>query len=140
MSDEEDGISVAGVESHYRTVLRLLPAWYRKEREEEMVATFLEDNAELDDLEAEYRWPRWSEMAGVVGAAIRLRLGGADAPPRSIAWGETGRLVALLGLLAYSTLTVLGCAAVAGLPVHDLKLSTALPWAVPTVGAVGSFM
>ncbi len=101
-----------------------------------MVATFLDESAgsnDDDDLDLEYRWPRWSEVVGVVTLAVRLRLGGAGAPIRSVVWGEAGRLVALLWLLAHSSLTVLALAAVTELPLQGALLSTSLPWAVGVV-------
>ncbi|MDQ2727240.1 MAG: hypothetical protein M3Y91_05115 [Actinomycetota bacterium] len=134
------GVGVTGVECRYRTVLRLLPRWYRAEREDEMVATFLEEWREFDDLDLEYRWPPWSETASVASSAVRLRLGGTGAPARSLAWGEASRLVALLGLLAYAALTVLGFASVIGLHLHTQVLPTTRFYLAPTVGAVGSFI
>jgi hypothetical protein len=94
---------VTRLERRYRRVLRVLPAAYREVWEEEMVATFL-DGVESDDVEAaeyaaDFGRPSWSEVASVVGLAVRLRLGVAGASPRSIAWGQALRLVALMGLL-----------------------------------------
>ncbi|NUW36844.1 hypothetical protein HTZ77_36375 [Nonomuraea sp. SMC257] len=82
------------LERRYRAALRLLPASYRAEREEEMVAAFLEMSGDVSD-EGGPR-PRWGEIASVAALAVRVRLGGAGA--RAAAWGETVRLVALLGL------------------------------------------
>lgn len=91
------------LERRYRRVLRVLPAAYREVWEEEMVATFL-DGVDSDDVEAaeyaaDFGRPSWSEVASVVGLAVRLRLGVAGASPRSVAWGQALRLVALMGLL-----------------------------------------
>ena len=91
------------LERRYRRVLRVLPAAYRDVWEEEMVATFL-DGVDSDDVEAaeyaaDFGRPSWSEVASVVGLAVRLRLGVAGASPRSVAWGQALRLVALMGLL-----------------------------------------
>ncbi|WP_055482113.1 hypothetical protein [Sphaerimonospora mesophila] len=84
------------LEDRYRRVLRLLPPSYRAEREEEMVSAFLDaSGSAVDDDDA---WPRWSEIASVAALAVRVRLGGAGAPPRSLAWGRTVRLTALAGL------------------------------------------
>ncbi|MFI6790220.1 hypothetical protein ACIBG4_23140 [Nonomuraea sp. NPDC050383] len=82
------------LEQRYRSVLRILPASYRVEREDEMVAAFMEMSGEVPD-ERNPR-PRWGEVASVVALAVRVRLGGAGA--RAAAWGETVRLLALLGL------------------------------------------
>jgi hypothetical protein len=95
------------LEQRYRVVLRtLLPASYRKLWEEDMVATFLEsmasDDAEAAEYLADYGRPSWSEVASVAALAVRLRLGAANAPLRSGAWGEAVRLVALMGLLVHA--------------------------------------
>ncbi|MCF6470099.1 hypothetical protein FAF44_17090 [Nonomuraea sp. MG754425] len=84
------------LERRYRSVLRLLPASYRAEREEEMVDAFMEMSGDVPD-ELSPR-PRWGEIASVLALAVRSRLGGTGAPPHLFAWGETVRLVALLGL------------------------------------------
>ncbi|MER5619794.1 hypothetical protein ABT061_01980 [Streptosporangium sp. NPDC002544] len=97
------------LEERYRYWLRLLPASYRAEREEEMVAVFLEGSPDVSD--ADGPRPRWSEIASVAALAVRVRLGGAGAAPRSLAWGETVRLVALLGLLFPAFFAILTVAA-----------------------------
>ncbi|MGS2647542.1 hypothetical protein [Streptosporangium sp. LJ11] len=85
------------LEERYRHWLRLLPASYRAEREEEMVSVFLEGSPDVSD--ADGPRPRWSEIASVAALAARVRLGGAGhTVPRFLAWGETVRLVALLGV------------------------------------------
>ncbi|MFI6903587.1 hypothetical protein ACIBKY_20145 [Nonomuraea sp. NPDC050394] len=84
------------LEFHYRNVLRMLPASYRAEREEEMVAAYLEYAGDVPD-EANPK-PRWDEVLSVVGLALRVRLAGASGPPVYFAWGETVRMVALFGL------------------------------------------
>ncbi|WP_216209182.1 hypothetical protein [Amycolatopsis aidingensis] len=100
------------LERRYRRVLRLLPAFYRREWEEDMVATFLL-TAQPSDLEeaefaADYGRPSWPEVASVLALAVRLRLGGAGAPPRYLTWGETVRRVALVGLLAHAVMALVG--------------------------------
>jgi hypothetical protein len=95
------------LEQRYRLVLRtLLPASYRRVWEEDMVATLLEsmatDDAEAAEYLADFGRPSWSEVASVAALAVRLRLGAADAPLRSGAWGEAVRLVALMGLLVHA--------------------------------------
>ncbi|MFJ2031485.1 hypothetical protein [Streptosporangium sp. NPDC087985] len=84
------------LEDRYRYVLRLLPASYRAEREEEMVGAFLEGSGGLSD--ADNPRPRWSEIASVAALSMRVRLGSTGAAPRFFAWGEAVRLVAVLGL------------------------------------------
>jgi len=97
---------VSELERRYRRVLRLLPAAYRGAWEEEMVATLLARMATDDPEEAEYRdccgRPPRSEVASIVGLAVRLRLGGMDAPPRSRLWGQAVRLAAVVALLAFA--------------------------------------
>ncbi|MFG3439690.1 hypothetical protein ACGF0J_20800 [Nonomuraea sp. NPDC047897] len=93
------------LEQRYRAVLRLLPASYRAAREEEMVAAFMEMSGEVPDEHGPR--PRWDEIASVVALAVRVRLGGAGAGPRSVAWGEAVRLVALLGV-GFQALVSLG--------------------------------
>ncbi|MEV6318870.1 hypothetical protein [Streptomyces sp. NPDC051776] len=92
------------LEERFRAVLRVLPAYYRQDREEEMVDTFLSDHEPLDE-DAELGRPRAREIAGVLVLAIRTRLAGPGAPARYVAYGRTARLVGLLGaaLLAVST-------------------------------------
>ncbi|WP_173525421.1 hypothetical protein [Nonomuraea antri] len=92
------------LERRYRSVLRLLPAAYRAEREEEMVAAFMEMSGDAPD--EENLRPRWGEIASVVALATRVRLGGAGSAPRSFAWGATVRLIALLGLAFQSVYAV----------------------------------
>lgn len=92
------------LETRYRALLRVLPGWYRSQREEEMVATFLA----TQEIDLEYAWPGWSETARVVALAVRLRLRAPDAPARSFAWRQAARLVAVLGLLAKAILVLLG--------------------------------
>lgn len=91
------------LEDRYRAVLRLLPASYRAVWEEEMVATFLESmgtqDAEEEQYLADYGRPSASEVASVAVLALRLRLGGLAAPPRSFACGQAVRVIALVGLL-----------------------------------------
>ena len=113
------------LEGRYRRVLRLLPAAYRAVWEEEMVATFL-DSMASDDPE-EHEWlthcgrPSRSEVASVAALAVRLRLGGTEAPPRSFLWGEAVRLVAQVGLLV----NAVGAAGSGGVM---LWLAGWLPW------------
>ncbi|MDQ1652329.1 MAG: hypothetical protein QOI35_1529 [Cryptosporangiaceae bacterium] len=88
------------LERRYRTVLRMLPRWYRDDREDEMAAVFLTERDDSVDLE--YSWPGWGETAAVAALAIRTRLAGDSGPERALAWGQAVRLVALLGLAAWA--------------------------------------
>ncbi|SDP67225.1 hypothetical protein SAMN04487905_1076 [Actinopolyspora xinjiangensis] len=117
------------LEQRYRHLLRLLPAWYRSDREEEMVAVFLLDDAarqsaygddeqDDEDLRGEYGWPDWREVVAVAGLAVRTRFGGVGAPRAARAWGDTVRTVALLGLLVRA---VLALASLAGLAYVQLR-------------------
>ncbi|GAA3680893.1 hypothetical protein GCM10022224_051390 [Nonomuraea antimicrobica] len=99
------------LEQRYRSVLRLLPASYRAEREEEMVSAFTEMSGEVPD-EVNPR-PRWGEIASVLALSVRVRLGGVGATPRAFAWGRAVRLLALLGLAhqsMYATSELIGLA------------------------------
>lgn len=87
------------LEAGYRTLLRVLPKWYRHGHEAGMVAAFL---ADADDVVLQTRWPGWSELWRILVLAVRLRVGGAGSPARPLAWGQAVRLVATLGLLAHS--------------------------------------
>ncbi|WP_283137655.1 hypothetical protein [Rhizohabitans arisaemae] len=122
------------LEERYRRVLRVLPASYRAEREEEMVDAFLESVGEIAD--ADERKPRWSEVASVVALSVRVRLGGIGAAPRAFAAGETVRLVALLGLLLNAVLSamhlgwLLRVAGVFG-PIPDFGPGFGLGWSSP---------
>ena len=87
------------LERRYRLLLRVLPRWYRHEREEEMVATYLaaRHHADPDDeaLDLEYGWPGWPEARATAALAVRTRLAATAAPPRVLLLGRTVRLVVL---------------------------------------------
>ncbi|MCP2261318.1 hypothetical protein LX15_005039 [Streptoalloteichus tenebrarius] len=89
------------LEQRYRRVLRLLPRWYREQREQEMVDVLLAGTAEHDG------WPERAECVSVAALAVRMRVGGVAAPPRVFAWGQAVRLLAVLGLLAHAVGAVL---------------------------------
>ncbi|MGY6651476.1 hypothetical protein ACXIZN_04860 [Amycolatopsis sp. TRM77291] len=103
------------LEDRYRRVLRLLPASYRQAWEEDMVATFLQseqpEDAEDAEFAADYGRPSLPEVASVVALAVRLRLGGDGSPPRYLAWGETVRRLALVGLLVQAVAALAGLGA-----------------------------
>ncbi|MET9225912.1 hypothetical protein [Lentzea sp. NPDC003310] len=89
------------LERRYRALLKVLPAWYRRDREEEMVGIFLAERD--DDLDLEHSWPGWGETGAVLGLAVRTHLAaGAAFPsvPAKVVWrGEIVRALGMLGLL-----------------------------------------
>lgn len=113
------------LEERYRRVLGMLPASYRQEWEDEMVATFLASMDTDDRDEAEYRAdfgrPGISEVASVAALAVKLRLGGHEAPPRSFLWGEAVRRVALVALLT-------NAAVITVMALRDLWVGGTIPW------------
>ncbi|MFG1943462.1 hypothetical protein [Nonomuraea sp. NPDC048826] len=109
------------LEQRYRAVLRLLPESYRREREDEMVAAFLEAAGDAPD--AGNPRPGWGEVGSVLALAVRLRLGGQDAPARAFARGAAVRLMALLGLAFLAAVSVLTLVYQAG--VQDALLTGA---------------
>ncbi|MGD0558618.1 MAG: hypothetical protein ABSA93_27025 [Streptosporangiaceae bacterium] len=94
------------LEQRYRRVLRLLPAYYRQQWEEDMVAAFLDSwltgDPETDDYITKAAGPSWAEVVSVVGLAARLYLGGAGAPRRYFAWGQAVRRAALIVTLLHA--------------------------------------
>ncbi|MFI8239584.1 hypothetical protein ACIF83_20320 [Streptomyces sp. NPDC085866] len=84
------------LESRYRTVLRLLPAYYRREREEEMVETYLWD---VDRDTQDQSRPTLGEVASIAALAVRSRLGAPGAPRRYVLLGSAVRLFALFAVL-----------------------------------------
>jgi hypothetical protein len=84
------------LEARYRAVLRLLPAYYRRVREEEMVETYLWD---VDQETADQSRPTIGEVASVAGLAVRSRLGAFGAPRPYDRVGSAVRLFALFAVL-----------------------------------------
>lgn len=84
------------LETRYRAVLRLLPAYYRREREEEMVETYLWD---IDPETQDQSRPSLGEVASIVALAVRSRLGAGGAPRRYAVLGSAVRLFALFAVL-----------------------------------------
>ncbi|GII94009.1 hypothetical protein [Sinosporangium siamense] len=139
------------LEQRYRRVLRLLPATYRAEREDEMVSAFL-DGAHATADEDNPR-PHWREIASVAALAVRIRLGANTTRPRHHAWGQAVRLAVLGGLGFYAatgvwtatrppldgTLTGLPATAAAGvvMAVAFALLATGRVRAAKTAAAVG---
>jgi len=93
------------LERRYRLALRLLPAEYRRQWADDMVAAFMmsmeDDDPERAEFLAEFGRPSWSEVASVAGLSLRLHLGLTGArSPRADARGDMVRIVVLLWLLA----------------------------------------
>ncbi|MFD6751920.1 hypothetical protein [Micromonospora gifhornensis] len=103
------------LEERYRLLLRLLPAAYRQEWEDDMVAAFLESmdtgDPETTAYLADYGRPSLSEAASIVALAVRLRLR-ADTSPRSRVWGHAVQLATLMLLLTHAVM-VTGSIAIA---------------------------
>jgi hypothetical protein len=95
----EQGVS--NLERRYRALLKVLPRWYREDREEEMVGIFLADRT--DELDLEHGWPGWGETWAVLGLATRTHLAAGAAlaaVPARVVWrGEIVRVMGLVGLL-----------------------------------------
>ncbi|MCP2244387.1 hypothetical protein LX86_003117 [Lentzea aerocolonigenes] len=92
---------VSNLERRYRLLLKVLPRWYRQDREEEMVGIFLADRT--DELDLEHSWPGWGETGAVLGLAVRTHLAAGAAltnVPMKVAWrGEIVRALGMIGLL-----------------------------------------
>ncbi|HEY4021919.1 MAG TPA: hypothetical protein VGM75_24760 [Pseudonocardiaceae bacterium] len=86
------------LERRYRRLLRVLPKWYRRDREDEMVATLLEDRQDRLD-----RGPGLGEALAVLGLAMRTRLP-TTVPARTVAAGNAARAIALFGLAIASVM------------------------------------
>jgi hypothetical protein len=97
------------LERRYRRVLRLLPGWYRRQWEPDMVSAFLDSwltgDPEADEYISRVARPSWAETAAVVRLAIRLHLGG-PLTARRHAWGEAIRRAVLAVLLAHAVVAV----------------------------------
>jgi hypothetical protein len=95
------------LERRYRRVLRLLPGWYRRQWEEDMVAAFLDSwltgDPEADAYISKAAGPSWAEVSSVVALAARLYLTGAGAPRRYFAWEQAVRRVVLVVMLVNAT-------------------------------------
>ncbi|SEP40814.1 hypothetical protein [Amycolatopsis saalfeldensis] len=74
------------LETRYRRLLRVLPAYYRNRWEDDMVATFLETTdrtSEDPEFDHEYGRPGLAEATSVLSLAVRLRIGeGTEGRPR----------------------------------------------------------
>jgi len=85
----------SNLERRYRRVLRLLPGWYRRQWEEDMVAAFLDSwltgDPEADEYISKAAGPSSAEVASVARLAARLYLSGTGSPGRYFAWGQALR-------------------------------------------------
>lgn len=88
---------MSNLERRYRTLLKVLPRWYRDDREEEMVGLFMMERT--DELDLEHSWPGWGETWAMLGLAVRTRFAATSAPTGAIRLGEVVRTLGLLGLL-----------------------------------------
>ncbi|MET9633542.1 hypothetical protein ABZX92_39395 [Lentzea sp. NPDC006480] len=85
------------LERRYRLLLKVLPAWYREDREEEMVGLFLIERT--DELDLEHSWPGWGETFAMLGLAVRTRFAAVSAPVGALRLGGVVRWLGVLGLL-----------------------------------------
>jgi hypothetical protein len=128
------------LEQRYRRVLRLLPGYYRKQWEQDMVATLLDGwltgDPEADEYVSKAARPEWAEVASVADLAARLYLGGPGAPRRYFAWGQAIRRAVLTVMLVHATLGLDVLVRTAwsrrlfGLPAAPARLMTASPGGV----------
>ncbi|TQJ92029.1 hypothetical protein [Streptomyces sp. SLBN-31] len=91
------------LEARYRTVLRLLPAYYREDREEEMVEVFLWD---VDRETQDQSRPTLGEIASVAALAVRSRLAASGAPGPYALLGSAVRHFALFAVLLQAAAAV----------------------------------
>ncbi|MFD4636794.1 hypothetical protein ACFWN2_05725 [Lentzea sp. NPDC058436] len=112
---------MSNLERRYRTLLKVLPGWYRRDREEEMVGIFLTERT--DELDLEHSWPGWGETGAILGLAVRTHLAAGAAltsVPAKVVWrGEVVRALGMLGLLLgvfYATAAVVNVVAAYGGP------------------------
>ncbi|MGI5460687.1 hypothetical protein ACQEWB_47490 [Streptomyces sp. CA-249302] len=91
------------LEARYRTVLRLLPAYYRRDREEEMVEVYLWD---LDRDTQDQSRPTLGEVASVAALAVRTRLAATGAPRPYVLLGSAVRHFALFAVLLQAATVV----------------------------------
>jgi hypothetical protein len=89
--------TTSNLERRYRVLLKVLPQWYREDREEEMVGLFLVERT--DELDLEHSWPGWGETGAMLALAIRTRFAATSAPDRVVRQGEVVRWLGVLGLV-----------------------------------------
>lgn len=128
------------LEDRYRHVLRLLPASYRAEREEEMVDAFLEGSAGAVD--EDNARPTLPEVASVAALAIRVRLAGGGPMTGYVLWGEAVRLAALLGLgyFAFRGWLTLAAEVLNPLPLDPPPAGTAAEGVLATAARVSDLL
>ncbi len=80
------------LERRYRLLLKVLPQWYRRDREEEMVGLFLAGCRERC-------WPGWGEIGAMLALAVRTRFAVGGAPENAVRLGGVVRWLGVLGLL-----------------------------------------
>jgi hypothetical protein len=97
------------LERRYRRVLRMLPGWYRRQWEQDMVAAFLDSwltgDPEADKYIRKAAGPSAAEVASVASLAVRLHLGG-PGTARRYAWGQAVRRAVIAMLLVHAVLAV----------------------------------
>ncbi|WP_406322629.1 hypothetical protein [Streptomyces sp. NBC_00519] len=91
------------LETRYRTVLRLLPAYYRRDREEEMVEVYLWD---VDQEMQDQSRPTLGEVASVAALAVRSRLAATGAPRQYVLLGSAVRHFAVFAVLLQAAAAV----------------------------------
>lgn len=91
------------LEARYRTVLRLLPSYYREAREEEMVEVYLWD---VDQETQDQSRPTLGEVASIAALAVRSRLAATGAPRRYALFGSAVRNFALYAVLLQAAVIV----------------------------------
>ncbi len=130
------------LEHRYRRLLKVLPKWYRHDREEEMVGLFLADRT--DDLDLEHSWPGWGETGAMLGLAVRTHLAAGSAitqaPTKAVWRGEVVRALGMIGLLLgvfYAGAAVTSLAVAFGNPEWAPMITR---WRVLELGPVVAFV
>ncbi len=120
---------MSNLERRYRRLLGVLPRWYRRDREEEMVGIFLAERT--DDLDLEHSWPGWAETWATLGLAVRTHLAAGAAltqVPDGARWrGEVVRALGMLGLLLgvfYTGASITSAVVMSG----TVHLGPTVPW------------
>ncbi|TWP48412.1 hypothetical protein FKR81_27835 [Lentzea tibetensis] len=128
------------LERRYRLLLKVLPSWYRTDREEEMVGIFLESRAGegYDDLDGEYGWPGWPETRSTLSLAVRTRFAADDAPAHAVTLGDVTRRIALLGLVAGVMWSGAFVASIVFGLVHGFEAVRVTPWTVVELAPVAA--
>ncbi|MEU0881355.1 hypothetical protein ABZ345_22315 [Lentzea sp. NPDC005914] len=132
---------MSNLERRYRRLLKVLPRWYRADREEEMVGIFLADRT--DELDLEHSWPGWGETGAVLGLGVRTHLAAGAAltsVPAKVLWrGEVVRALGMFGLLLgvfFAGAAVTSLAVAYGNPEWAAEISW---WRVLELGPIVAF-